>query len=77
MAWRAAQLFSQVGFSFGKGRPSSLELSGDYTTAKEVWPCAGGCIMGMWDSICQLLRAREVSVEDVSNKVHQPVDLSC
>lgn len=25
--------------------------------------------MTMWDRLCELLRAREVSVEDVSNKV--------
>ena len=25
--------------------------------------------MTMWDKLCELLRAREVSVEDVSNKV--------
>ena len=25
--------------------------------------------MVIWDNLCQLLRAREISVEDVSNKV--------
>lgn len=28
--------------------------------------------MEIWDQLCQLLRARVVSVEDVSNKVRDP-----
>ena len=30
--------------------------------------CAGKQLLSVWDSLCQLLRARQVSVEDVSNK---------
>lgn len=30
--------------------------------------CAGKQLLNLWDSLCRLLRARQVSVEDVSNK---------
>lgn len=30
--------------------------------------CAGKQLLSLWDALCQLLRARQVSVEDVSNK---------
>lgn len=43
---------------------------------------AGKQLMAIWDSLCQLLRARQISVEDVSNKVNisvkrQPVTSAC
>ena len=30
---------------------------------------AGSQLMQIWDSLCHVLRARQISVEDVSNKV--------
>lgn len=30
--------------------------------------CVGKQLLAVWDSLCQLLRVRQVSVEDVSNK---------
>lgn len=35
--------------------------------------CAGKQLMAIWDNLCQLLRARQISVEDVSNKVSSKV----
>lgn len=35
----------------------------------QQYAVTGKQLMAVWDSLCQLLRARQISVEDVSNKV--------
>lgn len=37
---------------------------------------AGKQLMQMWDRLCHLLRMRQISVEDVSNKVVRALALS-
>ncbi|EIE21728.1 hypothetical protein COCSUDRAFT_47922 [Coccomyxa subellipsoidea C-169] len=48
--------------------PALVALGLAATSGKLLALPAGGQIMTLWDRLCELLRAREVSVEDVSNK---------